>query len=456
MQAPRKEAPEASSLFEPSELSQYRSWRVLQVDATVLEAESLLLPTGLEYVDFQVWLYEQHTLSSEEASLPNEDAAVSPAVLGPALQLVQAGRCSHALHPGHPAVSSLQQDDYNFSTCRVVEAAPWCPKCVLVMHLRLLSALWYKWVARGGPWRVLPEGTTGEEYLKARQAFLVQKVELINALDEMESTARLEVAWETANPTTPVRKAAKEHAALSTCNAYHAYHAYHSFSKSPAHQHIESEIMPQKPAHRKQKKQQSYSPGTPEDTNHRPNELFARNAVSYDRKSPHACLTDDGWVDTALCKDWRFNVRQCRLLLCDRTPSLQNVKYQELCDDGSKECMVKSIDLWFVGMKPSWIHEWMEVLTTTTDMFLVWKGDESGKAEDGFDSWEKVDTLVGTNLEEHAFALGDIDEEDRVEHGAAEQERLSDDNEGADVKANEKEGGSMDLMKEDEGYDEMF
>ncbi|KAF2852409.1 hypothetical protein T440DRAFT_506787 [Plenodomus tracheiphilus IPT5] len=394
---------DASVLFSREELPWYVAW--WQENHKVLNSQEK----------------DQEGKKEEGEGSKKQDRPHSPSTSATANNDVQAARCKHILHPGHPATTSTTAEGSSSGTDNN-NTLLWCPKCILAIHARILNELWRRWAALGGPWRQLPNGAKEQDYHDAKQAFRTRKVDLVNTIDDLETIAQLEAAWEAANPDADIPEVVKEHGAVKTVESYHLGHAL------PEGLTEENVLPPRTPTSMPRKakmKRLSYSPGTPEDTRHQPSNKYARGFASYDPDSPHACPNEEGWADTALRQDWRFNVRQCRLLYCDKDPQGPNVTYKELSDEKSKDRLLEAMDMWMAKMENGWSPRWTAMFQDTSDIFLAWKGDGDGENEDengGFSCWDKVETLVGTNLEAHALEIGDIDHEDFVEYERAQEE----------------------------------
>ncbi|KAH9871849.1 hypothetical protein J1614_006107 [Plenodomus biglobosus] len=410
--------PRASVLFDRDELFWYIARWQEQCELEIVHVRDVPLPTAYKYAEYLEWMHKQRIScagqeqASEHAtrllsSSPGETLPKSPSVTAATGNAVHAARCKHLLHPGHPAAapSTAEQAGSNAKG--------------------KLNKIWSRWAALGGPWRKLPDGVKGEDYGAAKQTFQLRKVDLVNMVEELETIAQLEAAWEAANPETEIPEVVKQQGASKTVYMYHLGNAVPERSG-------EASVMaalqtPTSTSRKAGNKRLSYSPGTPEDTRHRPSDKYARGYPSYDPKSPHACPDEEGWADTALCQDWGFNVRQCRFLYCDKSPGEPDVTYQELSDDQSKDRLLAGIDIWLAKMKRTRVPRWIATLKDTSAIFLAWDcGADDKNKEEGFHSWEMIETLVGTKLEAHAQATGDIDDEDVAEHQRVLEERKCD------------------------------
>jgi hypothetical protein len=100
-------------------------------------------------------------------------------------------------------------------------------------------------------------------------------------------------------------------------------------------------------------------------------------------------------------------------LLCDKDPKETNVTYCELTDENSKDVLIKGIEEWFSMMQGDWKASWARTLLTTTDLFVVWRSpSDTEESDNDFDNWDRLETLVGTNLEAHALRIGDLTDAD--------------------------------------------
>ncbi|KAI8937056.1 hypothetical protein NX059_006275 [Plenodomus lindquistii] len=422
----KRALPKADALFLPNELPWYFLWWQEHYKEEIVNPLRVLLPTAFEYIEYLEWMSKKQQRNHEASSpakeveqdapappptpSPKPPSSESPATQDPANEIVKAARCQHTLHPGHPAATPTTEEDIvNITEKRIQQ---WCPKCTLTIHVRILTDLWQRWSALGGPWRNLPPGTRGEHYDNQKQAFRIRKLDMVNAIDELDAIAAQELEWETAHPEVEIADAVKEQSASKTMSVYQAGNLW----PEGFNQHMVLHIPPRTPkstAKGKGKMRLSYSPGTPEDTRHRPNGKYARDSRWYDPKSPHACPNEEGWVDTALRDDWRYNVRQCRLLWCDRDPQDPGVTYRELHDEKSKDRLLGGIDMWMASMPQEHVSQWQSVMRDTSDIFLAWESEEPTEgSEEGYTSWDKIEGLVGSDLEAHALAIGEIDEED--------------------------------------------
>ena len=392
-----KMLPRASALFVPFELQHYKYWRQSALGIVDDDDDDILLPTAFEYNDFPEWRTSINTTQDVEDRTPD------PAFAG--FQLAE--RCEHPLHPGDPRINVQQQEQGEVNKEREEKhKIAWCPMCLVEIHLKLLGDLWDKWEESGGAWRILPAGCSGENFQIRKRAYYKQKTDTVNDIDDVEDIARLEAAWEAAHPAVDVE----------VVRAYSAKTAIAVYAKSiqfPARLAEVDQVAPRTPPRKHEKKCLSYSPDTPEDTRHRSRALYARRHPSYDPESPHRCPGDNGWAETSFNNDWEYNVRQCRLLLCDKDPKETNVTYRELTGENSKDVLIKGIEEWFSMMQGDWKASWARTLLTTTDLFVVWRSpSDTEESDNDFDNWDRLETLVGTNLEAHALRIGDLTDAD--------------------------------------------
>jgi hypothetical protein len=323
-----KEPLKTSAILAPRDLAKYKAWRYPTCNPAFLADESLLLPTAGEYADLLEWEKRQRAqrYGVESEGGEEEDGDEEGGVKGK--------KCGHVLHPGHPFIIAHKQRQQETGHGKRKEGmeegevedggVDRCPMCTLQIHLTLLSELWDKWLEVGGPWRALPPGVHGDFFIKAKRAYYKAKTGLVNAMDNIEDIAHSEAAWELAKPGVHVEETTRKYAATK---AVEKYRKGITFPAELAEDKSEIGTPPRKI---QKKKRLSYSPGTPQNTRHRPNCFYSRGMTSYDPDSPHACPDDEGWADYSFSRDWEYNVRQCRLLLCDKEPSLPKVTYREL------------------------------------------------------------------------------------------------------------------------------
>ncbi|KAF2133630.1 hypothetical protein P153DRAFT_332635 [Dothidotthia symphoricarpi CBS 119687] len=374
---------QASVLFHPIDLDEYAQWRDPHENYGWTP-----LPTAFEYADFLAWRDAEKT----RKPVPLIDAEAE-AHLNTGGQI--AITCGHAVHAGHPTLG-----ENGASEGQEVER---CPRCVVDAYVQLLGALRGRWDEAGGPWkeqRVVPTE-------QVRKAYTRTKTEFANAVQELEDIAVAEVEWEAAHPAYDVQIVGK-YAAVGALQDY-VERARFGF---PA-EFLDESVLPKKVKPRRRNLRVRFSGDTPQDTRHRPYELFSRNCIAYEPET-HACVDEDGWEDHGLAHDWEFNVKQCRVLFCDKPPERPDVTYRELTAEDHKERMLKHVQTWLAMMDPTWVVGWTDVLRTTTDMFFVWKRDVRKGGPDEFDCWERQASFVGTNLEAHARLVGDIDEDDEA------------------------------------------
>ncbi|RAR05249.1 sec63-like protein [Stemphylium lycopersici] len=454
MNPPRLQPPKASALFSTYDLQIYKQWQHPGFETGVLADESVLLPTAFEYADFLEWrgkksaAYVYGHLPVDDGVAPRQDFA----------GFAQAYRCGHPLHPGHPLLESQEEekrdveeekgqmcDEEKEEDDDINNTIPWCHNCTLRIHLKLLAELWERWHEVGGPWRTLPAGTSGEAFQKAKRAYYKCKVDLINEVNSLEDFARLEAVWERKHPAANME-------AVKEWSATEAMKIYEKNVRFPARLADLDDVAPRTPRRTEQRKQLSYSPDTPEDTRHRPNGLFARHVTSYDPESPHRCPDEEGWVETSFKNDWEYNIRQCRLLFCDRNPALPDVTYRKLTDDSSKDRLIRALTEWLAIMPEDWKQSWESMLSSSTEMFLVWKDQQHlGGNENEFNSWDKKWTLVGSSLEAFARRIGDVEdeEEEEGEEEGEEEKTFSQAHLGSVSELVQDEAESGDLLDQD-------
>jgi hypothetical protein len=118
-------------------------------------------------------------------------------------------------------------------------------------------------------------------------------------------------------------------------------------------------------------------------------------------------------------------------------------------------------------MDPRWIPAWQDNMLATTDFFLVWRDEKCPDGDDDrFNNWQKVETLVGTNLEAYARRIGDTDEEEsaqqqippdiglqsmqREDEDFFNQESLASDSSSEDEEKEDELANPMDLEEDDD------
>jgi hypothetical protein len=445
-----KEPAKASALFTSHELQKYKTFLYPTANTYLLADKSILLPTAEQYADFLAWDTQQRARRHGFIAPPGEKKVGGEA---------KAKKCGHALHPGHPFVLARppQENEEGVEEGEVeIDGVDRCPMCVLEIHLTLLAELWDKWLDVGGPWRDLPPGVDSDSFIIAKRAYYQAKTESVNAMDAVEDVASSEATWSAANPDVDV-SASKEHMATKAVEEYRqGIHFPARLADAP----------PQTPPPRKTKKVKkrlSYSPETPEETRHTPNSFYSRSMTSYDTNSPHACPYDEGWADSSFNKDWEYNVRQSRLLLCDREPSVPGVTYRELTHELSKDHLVRALQHWFSSMDPGWVLHCTRDMIATADIFLVWKAKKDEQwyeygEHDCFDTWNKIPTLAGSNLEAYARSVGDVDIENfealRVPPSAEEDDETKGEDEEDEEEDEADEFSNQESMAEEENSEE--
>jgi hypothetical protein len=138
-----RDPPPSSVLFTPAELQFYTHWISLHRRDTDNAEAANLVPSAIEYADFNKWLAEQRSqsvppTSPSPSSSQNLISPTSPASLSASSRTQ---KCRHALHPGN-------ENEVNY-----------CPPCLVHMHQNIIFALYDKWKAIGGPWRTENLGT---------------------------------------------------------------------------------------------------------------------------------------------------------------------------------------------------------------------------------------------------------------------------------------------------------
>jgi hypothetical protein len=396
----------ASVLFTPFELRQYQRWCSQHLGHNYMYISTIPIPNAYEYALFQAWRAKDHirVLLEEDLDAPN-DSEVQP---GPAQNdCVVASICKHPLH------SATTKDGREY-----------CPLCVFELHNALITALWNNWRDIGGPWRSAGDRYR-KEYNDTSHAYHSAKVALANAVHDIEDMAALEETW---------------HGDDHVASKYGAVKALEMYRKSitfPTTSGVAPQTPKSTPNRRRlvEKKSIMYSPDTPENTNHRPQAYWARNLTSHDPNSPHACPSADGYWDTSHYNDWRFVVSQCRILLCyfPHDDEYVEMEYRDLnagADRGLENPavvhLITLLEQHIAQQNTTLQQHWYQCLRCTGDVFLVWK-DEG--YEGLFSTFEKVESLVGTHVEEYAWGVGDIDDEEWAERTGVRVEEGEDGNE---------------------------
>jgi hypothetical protein len=397
--------PQASVLFAPFELRLYQRWRSQHhpdSGSDPADESTPPVPNAYDYADFQTWrakerirvLPSKYITSSSEAAEGEEDPQDDDDI---PTDCTVASKCGHALHP---AVTKEDGENENENENE------YCAVCVFKMHTNLVAALWDKWQDLGAPWRATHESEC-KAYNATARAHQSAKVALVNAMLRCEETAVLERKWNVAN--------GKVHAA-SVYGPGKALDMYEKSIHFPTTLGVATESTPAK-CRGKQRKSIVYAPDTPEDTKHRPQAFWARNLSSHDPGSPHACPSADGYWDTSYYNDWRFAVSQCRILLCYYPDDVSlKLKYRDLnmsadqgLDNPAVEQLIVLLEQYIAKQSEAVQGQWYQYLRCTGDIFLVWKGEEDVGL---FGAFERVESLVGSHVEEYAREVGDIDDEE--------------------------------------------
>jgi hypothetical protein len=208
-----------------------------------------------------------------------------------------------------------------------------------------------------------------------------------------------------------------------------------------------------------EKKSIIYSPDTPENTNHRPQAFWSRNLRSHDPNSPHACPSAEGYWDTSHYSDWRFVMSQCRILLCYFPDDDENLcmQYRDLnagtargLENPAVEQLIMLLEQYIAKHDADLQQRWYQYLQSTGDIFLVWK--EEGY-EGLFSAFEKIESLVGSHVEEYAREVGDIDDEEWAERSAGRMGEGEDENDEHMSLVSEHSDEADSDGSEDEGED---
>ncbi|EDU51153.1 predicted protein [Pyrenophora tritici-repentis Pt-1C-BFP] len=428
----------ASVLLKGDDLRRFKDfqyWRSFGNPAVLdIADEYMTLPTAYEYYEFRSQHFDIHQAKNTGV----------------------AAQCRHPLHPGHPAVQPQQPEaEAGRDKRSPTEVAQWCP-----------------WKAVGGPWRDADSPPRTPARQEVMRAYTVRKTDFANELLRVEDISHLEQKWETANSsTTPSVEAAQIYSATHALAIYNTILKFPGMATSPASTSPITVPLPS-PRQSPKKKTLSFSPDVPQETRNRHCAYFCRTyPPAYDRNSPHACPMADGWAETSFKNDLDYNIRQCRLLLCDRNPSSdeeEQVTYRELHDEASQDLLVALVEEWLENLESETKKlYWIKNLTATTDLFAVHKGEDV-LGEELFSDWSRLEVLEGSNLEKHARAIGDLGEsesesesEDEDEEGGEDyfdQESVAEDagdGKVGDITLDEEESGDVKLEEQGESEDVM-
>jgi hypothetical protein len=353
------------------------------------------------------------------ASDPPDENIESSAQHGEAEDALLAEKCKHPLHAAHLQVlASPSQPESHAEDGEVKELPPYCPVCTLNVHQVLIDELWQKWKELGGPWR--SAHLSDEERLKyadLTRAYHKARVDLVNMMHGFEDLVEQEANWELVHPDVDTTSTL-DHSATKALEKYQKDVTYPARLVDPDALTLAT---PNRP--RQHSKKMSYSPDTPETTNHRPQALWARSYPSHDPDSPHACRSDDEYWDTSHHNDWHFAVSQCRILLCyyddAASPAL---KYRDLNDgcvgfgmeNPAVVGLIRLIETGMGTLDGAARERWVQYLNKTADIFLVFRDEEQegDESEVRFTYFQPVGELLGSQVEAYARRIGDIDDEE--------------------------------------------
>ncbi|KAI1533409.1 hypothetical protein PtrSN002B_007865 [Pyrenophora tritici-repentis] len=413
----------ASVLLKGDDLRRFKDfqyWRSFGNPAVLdIADEYMTLPTAYEYYEFRSQHFDIHQAKNTGV----------------------AAQCRHPLHPGHPAVQPQQPEaEAGRDKRSPTEVAQWCP-----------------WKAVGGPWRDADSPPRTPARQEVMRAYTVRKTDFANELLRVEDISHLEQKWETANSsTTPSVEAAQIYSATHALAIYNTILKFPGMATSPASTSPITVPLPS-PRQSPKKKTLSFSPDVPQETRNRHCAYFCRTyPPAYDRNSPHACPMADGWAETSFKNDLDYNIRQCRLLLCDRNPSSdeeEQVTYRELHDEASQDLLVALVEEWLENLESETKKlYWIKNLTATTDLFAVHKGEDV-LGEELFSDWSRLEDEEGGedyfDQESVAEDAGD-GEVSEVEDGKVDEEE-----EWEDITLDEEESGDVKLEEQGESEDVM-
>jgi hypothetical protein len=175
--------PQASVLFAPFELRLYLRWRSQQPDVEPADTTPPV-PNAYEYAAFQTWRAEERIRVLPQSYIADVLDDFSGAQDDPIPEdCAVAQICGHALHP-----ATTTPDSLDISHCAV---------CTYNLHTTLMTALWKKWKALGGPWRVADSADSTERnaYNHTNRAYHAAKCALVNDIQDIEDKAALEDSW---------------------------------------------------------------------------------------------------------------------------------------------------------------------------------------------------------------------------------------------------------------------
>lgn len=394
----------ASVLFSPVELHIYQRWRSRRVYG--VSENFTPVPTALEYAAYQEYREQERTPrnyapNSETSSYDNSLDKV---------KLPVAENCQHPLHPAHIAQTvpgSWIEDG------KIPDTPTHCPVCTFHLQQTLIDALGEKWKGIGGPWRrIYRTQAERNKYVDTNRAHAKARMNLANTIRVFEDGVQLEADWELAHPEKEVTQGVKEHGAATALALYQASIVFPARLTGP------DEVPPVTLGRKRAAaKHLTYSPDTPEETNHRPSSLWFRRG-SQKTDSPHACLSEEGYWDTSNYNNWHFAVSQCRILLLRFVSLPMTLEYEDINigpdrgqDNPHVVMLIELIEEYMATLPDDGKACWTNYLKHTEDMFLVWKSEKL-EGEGVFNMFERMESLVGSHVEAYARQIGDIDDEE--------------------------------------------
>jgi hypothetical protein len=424
----------ASLIFDDRDLSHYLRWQLQQDDIPADRQGDL--PDAFEYADFLQWrqmlrgiqerqrrLYA-HIFREAEGELAEVEKRAHLHRDGWTL----ASNCKHPIHPAHPYLHSLEQEEEEGEIRPPVVR---CPVCIVRAHLDYVKLLMQKWSAVGGPWRKVDQGKDhgGLKYALLRLMHQKAKTALVSTIYAFQDWADMETNWEAQHPGSNI-DVVEPYTAKAAVALFQAESDTAEWATSdprtpgdPKEQDDDGQLSPN-PQHRNtpkgkeevgKKKQLSFSPETA-DTRSRSNIFFRRSSPAYDGTSQHSCADEEGWQDTSFLHDYKYNISQCRILLVvwdpNADPEMSYIDLNEGEDKGENEHVTRLlnvIDQYAETLESETRREYLQQCASTSDIFIVYKEDFSPGND--FDNFMSTPSLVGTSVEEYARSIGDIEED---------------------------------------------
>jgi hypothetical protein len=162
----------ASLIFTPRELKQYRRWQSLCT--TLKPTECGLIPTAVEYEDFQQWLRKQDSgyfsdVFDDICELIRPTTSSSDSAV--------ASICQHSIHPTQTGEEQSR-----------------CPVCMIEIHINYMKLLTRS--LHGANGRPLPfTGTPSEQQENLYMAWSQGKLKTLEKVCELEELSTKEIEW---------------------------------------------------------------------------------------------------------------------------------------------------------------------------------------------------------------------------------------------------------------------